>query len=34
MISMARMKDYFPETKVWDEETGEYIKLKDMEEDL
>lgn len=34
MISMARMKDCFPETEVWDEATGGYIKLKDMEDDL
>lgn len=34
MISMVRIKDYFPDTEVWDSETGEYIKLKDMENDL
>lgn len=34
MISMLRIKDSFPDTEVWDEETGGYIKLKDTEEDL
>lgn len=31
MISMMRIVDEFPDEKVWDEEAGEYVSLKEME---